>query len=192
MQQPELGIKVAELRKKKGYTQDKLAELCGVTPRTIQRIESGTADPRHFTIDNLSQHLEYDFSNRKPGSIKWAAAIHLSSCICLIPIPIIIWALGKEHSEIDSDARHAINFQITMSIILIGLAIMLGFYGARIGSFAKAGTFSPEKHVLYAGIITILMIICGIICFVQGIANTIRNFTNRKIIYIPAIKFLRK
>jgi DNA-binding XRE family transcriptional regulator len=46
MKQPELGLKVAELRQQKGLTQEKLAEMCEVSSRTIQRIESGEVDPR--------------------------------------------------------------------------------------------------------------------------------------------------
>ena len=45
MKQPDLGLKVSELRKEKGFTQEQLAEDCEVTPRTIQRIESGEVEP---------------------------------------------------------------------------------------------------------------------------------------------------
>ena len=41
MKQPDLGLKVSEVRKEKGLTQEQLAEYCEVTPRTIQRIENG-------------------------------------------------------------------------------------------------------------------------------------------------------
>jgi transcriptional regulator with XRE-family HTH domain len=37
MNQPNLGLKVSELRQQKGLTQERLAELCEVSPRTIQR-----------------------------------------------------------------------------------------------------------------------------------------------------------
>ena len=38
MKQPELGLKVTELRQQKGLNQEKLAEMCEVGSRTIQRI----------------------------------------------------------------------------------------------------------------------------------------------------------
>lgn len=44
MNQPDLGLKVSELRQQKGLTQEQLAERCEVSPRTIQRIESGEVD----------------------------------------------------------------------------------------------------------------------------------------------------
>ena len=61
MKQPDLGIKVNEQRQQKGITQEKLAELCEVSTRTIQRIESGEVDPRSFTINRLSDVLDFDF-----------------------------------------------------------------------------------------------------------------------------------
>jgi transcriptional regulator with XRE-family HTH domain len=44
------GIKLVEIRKAKGLTQEEVAEKCKITVRTIQRIESGIVNPRAFTI----------------------------------------------------------------------------------------------------------------------------------------------
>lgn len=48
MNQSDLGLKITELRQQKGFTQEKLAEYCEVSTRTIQRIESGEVEPRAF------------------------------------------------------------------------------------------------------------------------------------------------
>ena len=40
-----LGIRIHETRKKAGITSDKLAELCGVGPVHIRKIESGAKSP---------------------------------------------------------------------------------------------------------------------------------------------------
>jgi transcriptional regulator with XRE-family HTH domain len=45
MNQPELGLKIAELRKAKGVTQEELALNCNINVRTIQRIETGIGGP---------------------------------------------------------------------------------------------------------------------------------------------------
>jgi len=63
MNQPTLGKKVAELRKAKGLTQEELRSKCNVTVRTLQRIESGSVNPRGYTKRLLSMALEYDFIN---------------------------------------------------------------------------------------------------------------------------------
>ena len=61
MNQPQLGLKVSELRQQKGLTQEQLAERCEVSSRTIQRIESGEVDPRAYTLHCLGEALEFDF-----------------------------------------------------------------------------------------------------------------------------------
>lgn len=62
MKQPELGIKILELRKAKGLTQEELVERCNINVRTIQRIEAGEVTPRSYTIKSIMDALEYDFN----------------------------------------------------------------------------------------------------------------------------------
>jgi transcriptional regulator with XRE-family HTH domain len=65
MRQPELGKKIAELRKAKGLTQEELVDKCNLTVRTLQRIESGVVTPRSYTLKVLFATLDYntyDFS----------------------------------------------------------------------------------------------------------------------------------
>ena len=87
MKQPDLGLKVSELRKENGFTQEQLAEFCEVTPRTIQRIESGEVDPRAFTRNSLSNVLEFDLGKNDVENERfWLAVLHLSSILCILPI----------------------------------------------------------------------------------------------------------
>ena len=62
MKQPELGEKIAQLRKQKGLTQEELIEKCNVSVRTIQRIEAGEVTPRSYTLKTILSALDYDFS----------------------------------------------------------------------------------------------------------------------------------
>src|SRR5690606_18102453 len=62
MKQPELGLKIVELRKAKGLTQEELVERCNINVRTIQRIEAGEVTPRSYTIKSIMAALGYDFS----------------------------------------------------------------------------------------------------------------------------------
>lgn len=61
MKQPELGRKILELRKQKGFTQEELVEQCNVNVRTIQRIEAGEVMPRSFTLKVILNALGEDF-----------------------------------------------------------------------------------------------------------------------------------
>jgi len=66
MKQPELGRKIAELRKAKGLTQEELVEKCNLNVRTLQRIESGEVTPRSYTIKVIFAALNcniYDSTN---------------------------------------------------------------------------------------------------------------------------------
>ena len=60
MKQPELGKKIAELRKAKGLTHEELVEKCNINVRTLQRIEAGEATPRSYTIKIIFATLDYN------------------------------------------------------------------------------------------------------------------------------------
>ena len=66
MKQPDLGKKIAELRKARGLTQEELVEKCNLSVRTLQRIESGEVSPRSHTLRVLFAALDqkiYDPTN---------------------------------------------------------------------------------------------------------------------------------
>lgn len=63
MKQPDLGIKISELRREKGLTQEELVEMCNISVRTIQRIESGEVTPRIYTVKTIMAALDYDLKD---------------------------------------------------------------------------------------------------------------------------------
>ncbi len=75
MTQPNLGKKIADLRKAKGLTQDELVEKCNISVRTLQRIESGEGSPRSYTLRTIFDALDYsqidsnEISSNSFGSI---------------------------------------------------------------------------------------------------------------------------
>ena len=75
MKQPQLGLKIAELRKAKGITQDELSFKCNINVRTIQRIETGTVSPRSFTLNLIFLCLNFKIEE-KPISNKIIASIY--------------------------------------------------------------------------------------------------------------------
>ena len=54
----QFGTKVRELRKKKGLSQEDLAELIKRDPRTIVAIEGGKRNPTLYTIYKIAKALE--------------------------------------------------------------------------------------------------------------------------------------
>ena len=63
MKQPDLGKKLAELRKQNGLTQEELVEKCNISVRTIQRIEAGEVEPRSYTIKTILNALNIQFDS---------------------------------------------------------------------------------------------------------------------------------
>lgn len=68
MDQPELGKKIVELRKAKGFTQEELVEKCKLSVRTIQRIEAGEVVPRSYTVRIIFAALDYQSNEPKTES----------------------------------------------------------------------------------------------------------------------------
>lgn len=60
MKQPELGLKISELRSLNGITQKELSEACRMDIRTIQRIESGEVTPRATSLKLIAEALSCD------------------------------------------------------------------------------------------------------------------------------------
>lgn len=72
LKQPDLGKKIAELRKAQGFTQEELVEKCKVSVRTLQRIESGEVEPRSYTIKVIFAALDYRVFDTSEQSLKKA------------------------------------------------------------------------------------------------------------------------
>lgn len=74
-----IGNKILEVRKSKGFTQEKLAELSKVNLRTIQRIENNESKPRGKTLTLICEALEInnDFFTKKVLQNKENAMGHL-------------------------------------------------------------------------------------------------------------------
>jgi len=55
----EIAQLVKTSRLARGYTQQQLADLVGITLRSVQRIEGGEVLPRYYTLKLLAQHLHF-------------------------------------------------------------------------------------------------------------------------------------
>jgi uncharacterized Tic20 family protein/DNA-binding Xre family transcriptional regulator len=196
MNQPKLGVKVSELRQQKGLTQEQLAERCEVSPRTIQRIESGDVDPRAYTLHCLGTALEFDFGGENSANENfWLTVLHLSSVLCILVVPLLLWSWKKNSScKIDQQGRQVLNFQITMTLLLVAAALLLMLYPAVL---VLAG--EPAVHAMETAPLFILATIClpaplvliGILCTWQGVANAIRSLAEKPVRYVLSIPFVK-
>jgi len=193
MKQPDLGLKVSELRNEKGFTQEQLAEECEVTPRTIQRIESGEVEPRAFTRNSLSNVLEFDVGKNDIENERfWVAALHLSSIFCIVLIPLLIWSWMKNRSyQIDKNGRQVMNFQITITLALLTnvLCLAVGLPAALILMEQGMGNVTLMSGLALASVFPLILI--GFFVFYQGVANTLRFLNDQETRYSLSIKFLK-
>jgi len=193
MNQPDLGLKIIELRQQKGLTQEKLAEYCEVSARTIQRIENGEVEPRSFTRNSLSNILEFDFGKENTNNEQlWLALLHISSLFCFVVVPLLLWSWKKAQSyKIDQQGRHVINFQITVMLILFSFALILmiapafwmmtqGLDGDS-GNIGNLFTILPPLPIIFLALFTTY----------QAVVNTVRALSEKPIRYPLSIPFFR-
>jgi len=196
MNQPDLGLKVVELRQQKGLTQEQLAEQCEVSARTIQRIESGEVDPRAYTLQCLSKALEFDFGVESNANDNlWLALLHLSSMINIVVIPLLLWSWKKnQSSKIDQQGRLVLNFQITMTLCLFTTALLLMIFPIALGIMDEMGINMVDGNstVMVLLICTPMpLILIGIFCTYQGVVNAMRALSDKPIHYPLSIPFVK-
>jgi len=193
MKQPDLGLKVSELRNEKGFTQEQLAEVCEVTPRTIQRIESGEVEPRAFTRNSLSNVLEFDLGkNDLENERFWMAALHISSMFCIVLIPLLIWSWLKNRSyQVDKHGRQVMNFQITVTLALFagGFCLVVGMPALLILMEQGIGNVILMSSLALLSVMP--MILIGFFITYQGAVNTLRVLTDKPTRYPLSIKFIK-
>jgi len=196
MNQPDLGLKVTELRLQMNMTQEQLAEKCEVSTRTIQRIEAGEVDPRSFTLRCLSDALDFDFgADHTSRENVWLAALHLSSMFCILLIPLLIWSWKKPQSyKIDKQGREVLNFQITMTLMLFAALFLLLAFPVALALMGDTGMFATENNPFFIGALICApapLILIGIFCTYQGVVNAMRALSDKPIRYPLAIPFVK-
>tara|TARA_R110001606_G_C15220600_1_gene633982 strand:+ start:322 stop:903 length:582 start_codon:yes stop_codon:yes gene_type:complete len=133
-----IGQKIVELRKSKGYTQEELAEKAKVNLRTIQRIENEENKPSGNTLKFICEALdtlpEKIIDYGKKEDLKLLVLMHLSVITYLvipignILIPLIFWVSKKDKIiNLDEKGTRLLNFQIIWTVlttIMISTALL--------------------------------------------------------------------
>jgi len=144
-----IGEKIREIRKRKGMSQETLAELSKLNLRTIQRIEKNESEAHGKTLKLISEALEIDVENildyRKQVDNNYLVIFHLSVLVFIviptgnIILPLILWLTKKDKiSNLDEIGKNLLNFQIvwsiisSLSIIVYGLTKILHIYSFNV------------------------------------------------------------
>ncbi len=194
MNQPDLGITIADLRSQKGLTQEKLAEYCEVSKRTIQRIESGEVEPRAFTVNNLSNILEFDFTEENTqNEAMWLTALHLSCALGNVFVPLWIWSRKKQHSfKINQHGRHVLNFQITVTLVLFAALFFLLILLGGVVILEETDRGATDLFYVGLGLVGALpFVLIGMFSIYQGAINASRALADKPIRYRFSIPLLK-
>jgi transcriptional regulator with XRE-family HTH domain len=105
MNDNQLAQKVKALRKSKGYSQEALAEISGLSLRTVQRIENENRNPSGDTLKRLSTALgvspDYLLEWEPNENSNFLLILAFSPVLCIINpflailVPLILWSLKK-------------------------------------------------------------------------------------------------
>jgi len=180
VEQPKLGSKILELRKKLNMTQEILAESANVSSRTIQRIEQGEVVPRLSTLRLISYALDFDF-NGEPNSLRIEKTmlffIQLSNMLLFIIFPILVLIWNNSMSKtLEIESKRAINFQISLLIIMI-----LGLVSVAMGFI----------NLIFISIGVGILVFVILIVTIFSIRNMIALANNKKAKYIFDFKYMR-
>jgi len=194
MKQPDFGKKIVELRQQKNMTQEDLAELCEVSTRTIQRIESGDVEPRPATRNNLEESLDFTFENTDElkHESTWLVVLHMSNIICVLLIPLLIWIKKRKQSQkINQQGRDVLNFQITMVLLQFTAVIFFLIVFVILMNLGLRGPSQKMEWFIIATIGLLPIIVLGVFTTFHSILNTIRILGNRPYHYPLSISFVK-
>ncbi|MFY0594381.1 DUF4870 domain-containing protein [Roseivirga sp.] len=206
MSKDSLMQKITELRKRKGYSQELLAENSGLNLRTIQRIEKGETIPRGDTLRKLALAFDvspeefsdwtYEENNGYLISLNISALAGLIFPVLGILIPMIFWFQKKDKIQGVKDlGRRVLNFQFTLTLLLflcfIAQVVMMTY---AFDSIQDSGNVSPNlvaggiKDGLRFFLLMYLTLNIGNIVMI--LFNTHRINKGKKVIY-PYIPFIK-
>jgi transcriptional regulator with XRE-family HTH domain len=188
----DLSKRVKEIRAKIGLSQEQLADISGLSIRTIQRIENGEAEPRGDTLRRLAKALQVTTDElidcQKTEDMNVLTMLNLSQFTFLafpllgILIPLILWIFKKDTvKDVKELGKAIINFQISWVILLFVFGI--SFFIIDISHFAWPfsfeGTLTSIVGCLYGFNVLAIVI------------NEFRIIKRKAFIYKPSLNFIR-
>ncbi|GAH18231.1 unnamed protein product, partial [marine sediment metagenome] len=143
MNKNHLAMRLKELRNQKGMSQEVLADISGLSLRTIQRIENGETNPTGESLKRLSNALNVNPDELIDWAIKddkrYLTFLNLSALTFLffpilgILLPFILWSSKKgKIKNINKLGKDLINFEITWTLILFFIPFLM-FLFTKIG-----------------------------------------------------------
>ncbi|EEI90265.1 DNA-binding helix-turn-helix protein [Sphingobacterium spiritivorum ATCC 33300] len=187
MKENRTSFNLSQKRSDKGLTQQKLAELAGLTTRTIQRIEKGEVIPQGYTLQRIAEALDISIEELsaeiRKNNKDTQASNEMVSLFHFLPLtglifpfgnilfPLFLWIYCKQKNlQYDVHGRISLNFQFTITILML-LAIVL--------------------LVIYFPVGFFLLVLTTVTAIILCVVNGIRSFKNLKPRYYCFFPFLK-
>ena len=199
MNNQNLAANIKNLRKRKGISQELLAENSGLSLRTIQRIENGETEPRGDTLTRLANALDvapeelvdWELTEDKGFlmSLNLSALGFILFPLLGIVIPLIMWISKKgKLKQLDNLAKEVLNFQISWTIVLLLTYIYFiasTYYRLNQTDYISLSILgNPVYKLLAMGGLYVYN-------FILIIVNTLKLNDGREVRYFPRIRFVR-
>jgi transcriptional regulator with XRE-family HTH domain len=191
MKNEELSKRIKALRQRKGMSQDELADMSGLSLRTIQRIENGETEPLGDSLKRLASAFDVAPDEITDWQIKedpgYLMLLNLSALSFIIfpllgiIVPMAMWVMKKDKvKNVDHVGKAILNFQITwnVAVFLILLIVLMQIF---------------FKEGVWISVWTLMLIPVGLYFYnaLLIIINAVRSANDKKVNYIPAIKILK-
>ncbi|NHE58642.1 helix-turn-helix domain-containing protein [Cyclobacterium plantarum] len=198
MNKNQLAHKVKLLRKRRGFSQEALAELAGLSLRTIQRVENENRKPSGDSLKKMATALGVDldyFMEWEPNeNANFLLILAFSPILCIVNpilaviVPWVLWILNKKQIKgVHRLGLKVLSIQVswlivyfvfrTLNVLRIGYIILnkQAFVGKEWNSFLyDVNTHSYLK-------IFFISINIGIIFFITYKTHKTNHLNNSKI-----------
>lgn len=126
---------MAEIRKRKGLTQEELAEYANINLRTVQRVENGETEPRGHTLSvicnvleiNIEDILDYGRVEDKNFFIYFNLSVISGMVIPFgdIIVPLILWLVKRDKIiGLNNYGKNLLFFRIGFNILLFTVTVI--------------------------------------------------------------------
>lgn len=192
-----LAERVKELRNRKGFSQERLAEESKLSLRTIQRIENNESVPRGDTLERLAIALGtspdeiVDWKIQEDSNYLTLMSLSAFSFLLFpilgIVIPLVLWIFKKDKIKgVNELGVSILNFQMTWVLLLFLCYVM--YIGAFFGGTIRE--LFADWNVSLTSMFLIPLILYAY-NFIITLVNSIRVYKNKSFKYQPAIPILR-
>jgi transcriptional regulator with XRE-family HTH domain len=196
----ETANRIKELRSRRGYSQEELAERSGLSLRTIQRIENNETEPRGDTLTRLAAALDVTVEeladwglvedNRFIMAMNLSALSFLFNPVLGVVVPLIVWLFKKDRIKgLNDAARSLLNFQITWALIY-GAIFLFTAYTITY-TIERVGDVSPSSITTVTRKAAIYYLFQAF-NLIMILVNSARAARGKRARYVPAIPFIGK